>query len=223
MDSNELIWNNNLEEVKLYINKNKCKPTFIINDNNIKKLCLWINNQMNYYKNNKYIMKKNHIKNKWEQFINEYKEYFSSYEEIWNNNLEEVKLFIDKNNCKPSKDKYLSQWIGMQLYNYKYNRKLMKNNNIRIKWEQFIEKYKKYFLSYEEIWNNNLEEVKLYIKKNKCKPSRYDKDDNSKKLFQWIVIQQHNYKNNIKTLKNNNLRIKWENFIKKNYKDNVND
>ena len=207
MNSDEIIWNDNFEKVKSYIKKYNCKPSEKSKDNNIKKLGYWIKKQQINCKN----------KNKWEQFINEYKEYFLSYEELWNNNLEQVIFYINKNNCKPSKNKYLCRWITIQQYNYKNNKKLMKNNNIRIKWEQFIEKYKKYFLSYEEIWNNNLKEVKLYIKKNKCEPSRYDKDENCKKLFHWLVIQQHNYKNNIKTINNNNLRIKWEKFINNKY------
>ena len=84
----------------------------------------------------------------------------------------------------------------------------MKNNNIRTKWNNFINKYEKY-LNKEELWYDNLEKIKLYIKEYNRKPSQTSKDIEIKKLGVWFNSQKKNYKN-----KNNNIKISWENFIK---------
>ena len=227
-DNNYDIWDNNLEKVKLYIQQYKCKPLYYSKDNNIKKLSRWIINQQNNYNvnivtnflyiNSPNIMNKN-IQNKWMDFINEYKEYFLNIEDTWDNNLEQVKTYIKKYNCKPaekSKDiniKHLGCWIKTQQVNYKNNKKNMKNNNIKIKWEEFINEYKEYFLSTDEIWNNNLEQVKIYIKEHNCKPSQNNKNNKIKYLGLWINIQQKNYKNNKFNMKNNNIKNKWKKII----------
>ena len=203
------IWDDNLEKVKLYIKKNNCRPSFRSNDNNVKKLGQWIIYQQ---KNNKY-------KNKWNEFLNEYKDYFLNNEEKWNKILDQVILYIEENNCRPSDKnkkpyiKQLGQWISKQLINYKKNKDIMINNSIKIKWEQFIDKYKKYFLSNEEIWNNNLEKVKTYIIQNSSKPLIISNDINTKHLASWLSHQQTNYKYKIKIMKNNNIKNKWEDFI----------
>ena len=225
-----LLWNYYLKKVKLYINKNKYKPSKKNKDNNIKKLGSWLNTQKKYYNNNiitsfldidikkTNIMNINNIKLKWEQFINEYKDYFLSNEEIWNNYLNQVIFYINENKSKPPyNDKYkkLNQWIYTQLSNYKNNEQIMKNNNIKLKWINFMNEYKEYFLSKEELWDNNLKQVILFINENNYKPSQYSDDINIKKLGSWIFNQQTNYKNNTKNMKDNNIKIKWEQFINK--------
>ena len=132
---------------------------------------------------------------------------------LWNYNLKKVKLYINKNNCKPFNNKILTKWIYLQKNNYKNKKYIMKNDNIRIKWENFINKYKYYFLNNNEKWNKYLEKVKIYIKENKCKPSQTSKNNNIKKLGKWINDQFSNYKTNDNCMKDNNIKIKWEEFI----------
>ena len=98
----ELIWNFNFKKLKLYLNKNERKPSLKSKDLNTKILAKWFYRQIQNYKNNKFIMKNNNIKIKWEQFIFEYKKYFASNYEIWINTLEKVKNYINQNKCKPS-------------------------------------------------------------------------------------------------------------------------
>ena len=77
----------------------------------------------------------------------------NKFEDIWKNNLEKCKKYIDDENKRPthhSKDediKPLGQWLEHQTTNYKNNIYIMKDENIRKIWEEFIkdEKYKKYF------------------------------------------------------------------------------
>ena len=68
-------------------------------------------------------------------------------------NLEQVKIFIDTNNSRPSAtsknkdEKVLGSWISNQLTNYKKKTKIMKDEEIYNTWTEFIDndKYKQYF------------------------------------------------------------------------------
>jgi hypothetical protein len=100
-------------------------------------------------------MKNQEIYDKWTTFMNDdkYKEYFIDNNELWFNNLEKVKQYIDYNNKRPSavdKNKEIKQlglWISHQQTNYKKKEQIMKNQEIYDKWTELIndDKYKKYF------------------------------------------------------------------------------
>ena len=100
--------------------------------------------------------------------------------DIWNNKLKELKLYLNENKKRPSdKDintKTLGIWLSNQLANYKTKKKIMLNNERYDNWTNFIndEKYIKYFVSNEDIWNNKLKELKLYVNENKKRPSIKD-------------------------------------------------
>jgi superfamily II DNA or RNA helicase len=204
--SNEEIWNNNLNKVKSFMDENNKRP-------NDEYLNTWLIDQKQNYKNNNRIMKNEIIKKLWENFINDdkYKIYFMSNEEIWNDNLNKVKSYIDENNKRPDDDKYLNKWMQHQITNYNNNTKLMKNEIIKKSWEEFInnDKYKIFFMSYEEIWNDNLNKVKSYIDENNKRP-----DD--KYLNLWLRHQITNYKNNEQIMKNKNIKKIWDEFINAN-------
>jgi hypothetical protein len=137
--------------------------------------------------------------------------------EIWMKKIEMVENYIIKNNKRPSnsdKDieiKELGYWINTQQQNYKNNEKIMKDENIRKCWIEFTTKYKQYFLTNEE-WINSLKQVEDYIIKNEKKPSDSNKDIEIKKLSKWIDHQQQNYKNNEKSMKDENIRKCWKEF-----------
>jgi hypothetical protein len=73
---------------------------------------------------------------------------------IWYNKL---KQYINKNTKLPSnsskddKIKQLGNWIQTQQKNYKNKTEIMKNEEIRKLWKEFIEEYKEYLKSNEEI------------------------------------------------------------------------
>jgi superfamily II DNA or RNA helicase len=210
-------WDKNLNEVIKYIKKNDKKPSSESKDTNIKYLGNWINMQNNSYKKNK--MNKN--KNKWEDFIKKYNKYFISNEEIWENKLNELKLYIYDNNHRLStldKDeniRNLATWIQKQLQNYKNKQFIMSNNDIYNKWTEFInnDKYKKHFLSDNEIWLNNLKKVKDYINKENKRPSEASKIKEISFLGGWISRQQKKYKTNTQIMKDPEIKNKWEEFI----------
>jgi superfamily II DNA or RNA helicase len=222
--SNEEEWNNTIDEVIKYIELNKKRPHNNDNAIKIKKLANWIGTQQKNYKKKIQIMKNPDIKSKWEEFINNYREYFIFYEEEWNETLDKLIKYIDVNKKRPNNNdknkeiKFLARWIGIQQINYKKNSSIMKNPDIKMKWEEFIDTYKEYFISNEEKWNNTLDKVIKYINVNKKRPSNEDKNKEIKKLARWIGTQQNNYKKNKEIMKNLEIKNKWEEFIE-NYKE----
>jgi len=215
----KVIWEKRLKEVKIYIDKYKKRPSCCDKKQNIKKLGCWINIQQTNYKNKSQIMENKEIREKWEKFIKEYKEYFMTNEEAWDDTLKEVKKYINKNKKRPSSTskeqniKKLGLWISTQQNNYKNKSFIMKNKEIRKKWEKFIEDYEKYFISNEEFWEKILNDVKKYIDKHNKRPSCHDKNQEIKKLGKWISHQQENYKNKSKIMKNKEIINKWKKFI----------
>ncbi len=98
--------------------------------------------------------------NRWTEFINDkkYITYFKSNEESWIERLDEVKLYIDSNNKRPtvhdndSAIKKLGTWIGRQQTNYKNRKSIMSDEATYNRWTEFIndKKYITYFKSNEE-------------------------------------------------------------------------
>jgi hypothetical protein len=217
--SNEEEWVNNLELIRKYIDKNNKRPSRNDKNSDIKKLGKWISHQQENYKKNIEIMKNQIIKKYWEEFIEKYKQYFLSNNEIWLNTLKLLKEYIDENGKRPSttdKDidlKRLCTWISHQQKNYKKNIEIMKNQIIKKYWEEFIEKYKQYFISNEEEWVNNLELIRKYIDKNNKIPSYSDKNSDIKKLGSWIRYQKQNYLKNKDSMKKKSIKKQWEDFI----------
>jgi len=219
--SNEENWKMTLLEVSKYIDENDKRPSSEDQDNNIKKLGLWIFTQKKNYQKEKEIMKKLEIRQLWEEFVENYGKYFLSNEENWKMILKEVSKYIDENDKSPSqhdkdeKIKKLGQWISHQKKNYRKEEFIMKDLEIRQLWEEFIEKYAKYFISNEENWKMTLQEISKYIDENDKSPSQYDKDEKIKKLGIWVCHQKKNYQKEEKIMKNQEIRQLWEEFIEK--------
>jgi len=223
--SNEELWIDNFNKIKKYIDKYDKLPLDNDDNENIKNLGMWIGIQKYTYKykKTKCIMQNQEIYDIWNEFITceKYKKFFLSDIDKWNNKLEEVKKYIDDNNIKPLKDcqniyvKTLGCWISTQQSTYKFKECIMKNQEIYDKWTEFItsEKYKKYFMSNEEVWNNNLETLKKYINENNKTPSQKDINKDIRKLGCWISDTKYNYKSKEKIMKDPEIYNKWTDFI----------
>jgi mevalonate pyrophosphate decarboxylase len=223
LKNGEEIWMNRLEQVKKYIDKNKKRPSTLDKNLEIKKYGQWINNQQINYSKKEQIMKNQDIRKLWKEFINDpkYKEYLLSNEEEWKLTLNKIKKYIDENKKRPSShDKNLEikkygQWISHQQQNYSKNEHIMKNQDIKKLWEEFINdrKYKKYFISNKEEWKLTLNKIKKYIDENNKRPSGCDKNLEIKKYGCWISDQQQNYSKNEHIMKNQDIRKLWKEFI----------
>ena len=218
------IWNKLFNEVKNYIDKYNKRPSSSDKDKNIKQLGSWISHQQKNYEKKERIMKNKEIYDIWTDFINDnkYKEYFMSNEETWIKKTEEIKEYMNKNNKRPSQNdkdkkiKNLGKWISDQQINYKNKENIMKNEEIYNTWTKIINdsKYKKYLMTYQEMWNESLNEVKKYIDENNKRPSSEDnKNKNIRQLGNWILDQQKSYKKKENIMKNEEIYNKWTEFI----------
>ena len=149
------------------------------------------------------------------------KEYLMTEDEMWEYTLFEIKKFIDENKKKPvitsknEKEKYLSSWISNQNTNYKTKQKSM---SIKEKYDMWTsikndEKYGKYLMTNNEIWNKNLIDLQIFLDINKKRPSKHTKNDHEKYLGTWICNQLKNYKNKKEAMKNEDIYNQWKALI----------
>ncbi len=213
--SNIYIWCNEYEEILETLSTIKEYDIMFINKIKI--------NSLNFYNNKT----ETHIK-----LIENDKKLLSNYildikefkQNTWEDKLKIIEDYIIKNGKRPSstdKNKIIrsyNKWISHQEENYKINKQIMKNEDIRNKWKDFKEKYEDLFMSNEEIWNNKFRLVEEYIIKNGKKPSAKNKDTKNKILSKWIDKQIQNYKLNDRIMKNEKIRKQWEEFSEK-YKE----
>ena len=83
-------------------------------------------------------------------------------------------------------------------------------------WTEFINdiKYKKYFVSNEDIWYERFSKVKQYIDTYNKKPStNRDENDDIKQLGLWTATQQTNYRIKTNIMSNQYIYNKWTEFI----------
>lgn len=166
-------------------------------------------------------MNDNDKRAKWDEFLEEYKIYMKITRTGWYKILDEVKLWIDANNKRPSPtgktetEKKFGMWLSMQKVNYKNHSAAMNNNDKRKKWADFTEEYKNYLITSTK-WFDTLDKLKKWIDENGKRPSSIAEDETEKNLGNWILNQQTKYKKNIYTMKDKNLRTTWEDFVREN-------
>ena len=212
------IWYNNFQKVKLYINEHNKRPSLYDTNDDISKLARWINTQQNTYKNGTKAFKNDNIKSEWSRFLQEYSQYFLTEEEKWKNNLYILTEYIDKNKKKPSSHhtdtniQYLSRWIQSQQKNYNDIKFIMENKEIYDLWSEFIEKYKEYLKSNQEIWYNHFNKLKDYIDCNKKRPSNTDKNKELQSLSKWLIQQNIDFRDKLHIMKSPTICNDWLRF-----------
>jgi hypothetical protein len=220
--SYDKIWNENLDKVNVFILKYNKRPLQSSKNAEEKRLGLWISTQHQNYKNKLRGMKIQERYNALTQFLKDYDEYFKSCDEIWNENIDKVITFINEYKNLPSKhsknaeEKRLGLWISKQQQNYKNRTDGMKNKERYNTWTQFLEDNKQYFKDNNEIWNENLDKVNVFINEHKKLPSKHSKNAEEKRLGYWLSDQQTNYKNKKEGMKIQERYNVWTEFLKKN-------
>ena len=212
-------WIENLQYVKDYVKLNKKLPSREDNDDAVRKLSNWVNSQKQNYKNKTQILNNEYFYKLWDEFIGMNYVLFKSNEEVWYDKLNELKTYIENHNKLPSKhdkeDKImkLGIWISRQNQNYRKQDDLMKYDNIRKIWDEFIGMNYVLFKSNEEIWYDKLNELKTYIENHNKLPYNSDKEDNIKSLARWVQTQKRNYIKKQKIMEFENIRKEWENIL----------
>jgi superfamily II DNA or RNA helicase len=213
------IWLQKLEALKEFINDKKIRPSQHTADINENSIASWVGTQQRTYNNNK--MDANRL-TLWILFLEEHKKYFLTDDEKWLQNLKEVKTFMDAKKKRPStsskniEEELLGTWLTNQITNYKNKLQRMNDEKYYKLFQTFLEEHKKYFLTDDEIWLQNLKEVKTFMDAKKKRPSSTDKNETIKKLGRWVVQQKLKYKNKDGglSLSHINNRTLWEQFSK---------
>jgi hypothetical protein len=211
------IWKSNLDKLKQFIKENKRIPD---SDSYLNR---WLYNQNKNYENKKGIVNKKKHYNVWTEFLTEYSEYFTTITnyEIWSNNLSKLIIFIDTNGKKPSvcsiveEEQTLANWVYQNNKNYKNIEYGMKNKLQYDMWTEFIKKYNEYFPADDEIWNNNLSKLIIFIDTNNKKPSVCSIVEEEQVLGRWLISQKRNYKNKTEGMKDENRYNTWSDFQNK--------
>jgi len=128
-------------------------------------------------------------------------------------------VFININGKTPSRynknrqENILGIWLSTQKANYNEKQFIMKNEDIIKIWKEFIEEYKNYLLTGEELWLNNLDKLKVFININGKTPSQYNKNRQENILGSWLSTQKRTYNNKQNIMKNEHIQKIWEDFI----------
>ena len=221
LKSNEESWKDKLFQIEEYIEQHNKLPSQLDKNINIGLLGKWITRQKENYKLQSQIMSNNEIRLLWETLVNKYPLLFMDNIEIWKNILRQIDIYIHQNNILPSRYddnddvKKLGNWIDTQKKNYDKEDKIMKDNEIRLLWKTFIDKYPQFFISYKAEWMKTFNEVKQYVELHNILPTQCHKEYNVKKLGNWIGNTKQNYKTNIGIMKDKEIKLLWENFIDK--------
>ena len=115
---------------------------------NMNKYSSWISKNKQNYKNNIGLFKNPDIKQLWETIKNDENKgsKFYSKEELWFMKLEDYKHYyltpeynVDSlANEYSTKCCHMSDWIDRNIKNYRSNKSLMLNNDIKQEWESFM-------------------------------------------------------------------------------------
>jgi superfamily II DNA or RNA helicase len=217
--TNEEVWNEKYEMLKEFIDKNKRRPVQSSRNKNEKLLISFLSSQLENFKNKKYIMKNKKIYDKFQKFLEDYLKYFKNKKDIWCENFDILKNFINKNDKRPSEEsknkeeKYIGNWLSHQLTNYKKEKHNMKNKYIYFIFHNFLEDYSEYFKSNEDIWYEKFELLKKFIDEKKKRPNSCSKYRNEKLLGLFLSNQIQNYNKKKDNMKNEIIYNKFRKFL----------
>ncbi|AYV83260.1 MAG: DEXDc helicase [Hyperionvirus sp.] len=144
--SGEDLWKDKLEQVKLYMDIHKKRPPYLKKNKDDDSLGRWLTKQISNFSQNIFRMKNDEIKKIWIAFITseKYRKYIGTGIDAWKEHLKDAKLYMDQNKKRPppgSKNKTIASlglWIMYQISNYFHKKAIMKNAEVRILWENFI-------------------------------------------------------------------------------------
>ena len=222
---NEEQWRLNHAQLIAHMDKEQKSPSTIDKNPVIKKLGNWLSNQKQNYAKNTLIMSNPDIRAEWEATLVKYGHYLCDQDDKWRLTLAQLIAYMDKEKKAPSTIdqnpaiKKLGSWVGTQKQNYKKNLNTISNSDIRAEWEATLVKYGEYLVcDYEEQWRLNHAQLIAYMDKEKKAPSTIDKNPVIKKLGNWVSMQKQNYKKNLYTISNSDIRAEWESTLEK-YRD----
>lgn len=228
-------WKDMLMKVKQYIDEHHEVPPSGHSNKIIHQMGLWVLLQRKYYNPDisqcMYIMREQEIYILWNQFIHDetYSMLMKSTKDIWKDTLNRLKQYLNKMNEPPSTTdlnkefKLLGKWFSRQKMYYhddlKQSKCIMRQVDIWLLWKDFMmdDQYARFFKTNEDIWKENLSQLKVYISVNKTRPSIRDENQHYRKLAYWLDRQKSYYDINITKcryiMKKKEIHTLWEEFL----------
>ena len=201
-------WKDKLDRCKKIMDSKNKRPRAGSNDENEKSLGQWITDQL------KKRTKKNKYREKlWNEFIihPKYYKYMRPLKDIWTDNIEKLKKFMDIEKRVPTAQEEDKLGIWFQQQKIKYNSGKLNKERTKI-WREMINNpiYSQYIMTQKEIWLNKLVKSKKFIDDNHRLPNR--RDINTAELGNWISTNKTNYIQKDKYFMENYLE-EWETFV----------
>ena len=188
------LWQENANKLKAFVKKYKRLPVILSQDSEEKKLGRWAHIQRRNYKGNgKRILTKEQI-----VFLESIPGWFWNSDELWQENANELKAFVKKYNRLPShgsknlEEQKFGSWVNNQRMNYRgTGSRVLTQEQI-----SFLESIPGWFWEndLDELWQENANKLKAFIKKYKRLPNCVSQDSEENKIGRWVNAQRRNYK-----------------------------
>lgn len=217
-------WHGNFVDLSDWMGKNNKRPSQRSNNKIERFLGVWVCAQQRHYKTKKGLFKNATIWNTWHDFLKNNSEIMIDKDDIWYENLKTLKEYTMRHRKKPShhsrnkEEKRIGTWLTDQQKHYKKKTGSMKEQEKYDIFGVFLNENKQILLSFNERWNLKFERVKMWMSKNKRKPSCNSNDNDEKEVGVWINTQLINLKKNLYAMKDSEKKLLWENFYNENKK-----
>jgi len=189
----------NYNQVLIFIQQNNKIPFQKSEDNNEKRLGVYIVRQKVKYYSNTLKEKK---REKWDNLINIYPDLFKTADEILNDNYNKLTNYIKDFNKLPSQRneniqiKSLGYWKDDQKSMY-FSGKMKEYSKTRYNmWLKLVDTYPKLFRRVEDIWYENYDKLEEFLKQYNKVPI-LDTELSEKSLRYWLDDQRYNYKHQL--------------------------
>ena len=152
--------------------------------------------------------------------------------DLWINKLQKCCEFFDTNKKRPAEssknivEKTIGKWLGTQKKQYgnspENSKFIMKKPEIYNEFTDFLEKYKEYFIDFNNKWIDDLQKCIEFIDTNKKRPAKSSKNIVEKTIGKWLSNQKGKYGNSPKNskfiMKKPEIYNEFTNFLEK-YKE----
>ena len=89
----------------------------------------------------------------------------------------------------------------------------MSNTEIYNIWTVFLKEYNTYLKSDDDTWYDNLSELEIFIQSHNIRPKKNSKNNDEKKMANWIGHQLQNYEKNINNMNKLDIKNDFHNFL----------
>lgn len=116
-------WNDRYEALVMFLHTNERRPSTYSRDLAEMTLARWVTIQQQHYRTNTHPMRSQARRAAWENVMERYPQFFRTDDQIWADNLNRVRVFIDRNDRIPSRastdvdESRLGAWLHMQRRN----------------------------------------------------------------------------------------------------------